>query len=118
MTNSKALTFMCLAVALSTSCNKSSPQPSSQQASAPTAKHYQLKGKVVSIDKQSKMVNIDSDANPGYMDAMTMPYTVKPESDFDKLKPGEPISADLIVQDESAWLENIVVTGSATTEKK
>jgi protein SCO1/2 len=118
MTNSKTLTFICLAVALSTSCNKSSTQPSSQQASAPAAKHYQLKGKVVSIDKQSKMVNVDSEAIPGYMDAMTMPYVVKPESELDQLKPGEPITADLIVQDESAWLENIAAAGSASSGKK
>ena len=118
MTNSMSMTFICLAVALSTSCNKSSTQPSSQQPSAPAAKHYQLKGKLVSIDKQSKMVNVDSEAIPGYMDAMTMPYVVKPESELDKLKPGEPITADLIVQDESAWLENIVIANPPATEKK
>jgi protein SCO1/2 len=118
MTNSRTLTFICLAVALSTSCNKSSTQPSSQQASAPATKHYELKGKLVSIDKQSKMVNVDSEAIPGYMDAMTMPYVVKPESELDKLKPGEAITADLIVQDESAWLENIVIANPPATEKK
>jgi len=52
------------------------------------------------------------------MDAMTMPYVVKPESELDKLKPGEPITADLIVQDESAWLENIVIANPPATEKK
>lgn len=117
MTNSKALTFICLAIALSTSCNKSSTQTAAQQVSAPAAKRYRLKGKVVSIDKQSKMANIDSEAIPGYMDAMTMPYTVKPENELDKLKPGEVITGDLIVQDESAWLENIAVTEHASEKK-
>ena len=64
------------------------------------------------------MVNVDSEAIPGYMDAMTMPYVVKPESELDKLKPGEPITADLIVQDESAWLDNIVIANPPATEKK
>jgi len=112
MKNSKALTYICVAIALSTSCNKPAQHGSIQ------AKRYHLKGKVVSVDKQSKMANVDSDTIPGYMDAMTMPYTVKPESDLDKLKPGEPITADLIVQDESAWLENIVIANPPATEKK
>ena len=39
-------------------------------------------------------------------------------SELGKLKPGEPITADLIVQDESAWLENIVIANPPATEKK
>jgi Cu/Ag efflux protein CusF len=118
MTNSKILTYICLAIALSTSCNKPSPQPPAQQVSAPETKRYHLKGKVVSVDQKSKMANIDSEAIPDFMDAMTMPYNVKPESDLDTLKPGDAITADVVVQDEKAWLENIVVTGTASSEKK
>jgi protein SCO1 len=118
MTNPKLLTFICLAIALSNSCNKPSPQPAARQVSTSAAKRYHLKAKVVSIDKQSKMANIDSEAIPDFMDAMTMPYTVKPESELDKLKPGDAITADVVVQDEKAWLENIVVTGHAAAEKK
>jgi protein SCO1 len=118
VTNSKALTFICLAVALSTGCNKGPNQPATQQVSTSAAKRYHLKGKVVSIDKQSKMANIDGEAIPGFMDAMTMPYSVKPESDLDKLKPGDAVTGEVVVQDERAWLENIAVTGHAAMEKK
>lgn len=120
MTNSKVLSFICLAMALSTSCDKTSTQPAAQQVTVGQAKRYHLKGKVVSIDKPSKMANIDSEAMPGFMDAMTMPYTVKPESQLDKLKPGDAITADVVVQDEKAWLENIVVIriSQAESEKK
>jgi protein SCO1/2 len=103
-------------IVFSTSCNKAPTQPASQSSS--TAKRYHLKGKVVSIDQQSRMANIDSEAIPDFMDAMTMPYTVKPEGGLDKLKPGDAITADVVVQDEKAWLENIVVAGSAASEKK
>jgi Cu/Ag efflux protein CusF len=119
MTNSKALTFICLAIALSTSCNKSSePTVQAPAQVKPAAKRYHLKGKVISVDPKSKMANIDSEAIPDFMDAMTMPYQVKPESELDKLKPGDAITADVVVQDEKAWLENIVVTGSAASGKK
>lgn len=108
MKNPKAVTFICLAVALSTSCNKTP---------ATAAKRYHLKGKVVSIDKQGKMANIDSEAIPDFMGAMTMPYTVKPEGELDQLKPGDAITADVVVQDEGAWLENIVVTAPPPVSK-
>ena len=107
--NATLLTFICLAVALSTSCNKTPTM---------AAKRYHLKGKVVSIDKQGKMANIDSEAIPDFMGAMTRPYNVKPESQLDQLKPGDAITADVVVQDEKAWLENIIVTGHTAQEKK
>jgi len=118
MTNFNALTYICLVIALSTSCNKPSPQPAAQQVSATAVRRYHLKGKVVSVDPKSKMANIDSEAIPDFMDAMTMPYQVKPEGELDKMKPGDAITADVVVQDEKAWLENIVVTGAASNERK
>jgi Cu/Ag efflux protein CusF len=93
---------------VSASCNKSAKQPT---ANAPVAKRYHLKGKVVSIDKPAKMVNVDAEAIPDFMGAMTMPYTVKPEGELDKLSPGDAITADVVAQDDKYWLENITVTG-------
>lgn len=69
-------------------CNKSSNQPTVQQSSAQTStKRYHLKGTIVSIDKPSKMAIINGEAIPGFMEAMTMPYQVKPERELDKLSP-------------------------------
>jgi protein SCO1/2 len=104
------LLFILAGLQVISACNKSQ-QPGSPQNSS--TKHYQLKGKVVSIDQQSKAVNVDSEAIPGFMDAMTMPYQVKPESELGKLQPGDEITADLIVEDTNAWLENITITGHA-----
>jgi protein SCO1/2 len=102
------------------SCDKKTAQNTSQPATQSSAKHYKLKGKVVSLDKQSKMVNVDSETISGFMEAMTMPYKVKPESELDNLHPGDLITADLIVQDEGAgaWIENIVVTGHSAAAPK
>jgi protein SCO1/2 len=90
----------------------------SSSVQASTAKRYHLKGKVVSIDKPSKMAIIDGEDVPGFMAAMTMPYSVKPESELDKLSPGDSITADIVVQDDNGWLENIVVTRHAGAAKK
>jgi len=103
--------MLSLTLVTSLSCAKSKKELLEMGEKNGSAKRYHLKGKVVSIDKQGKMANIDSEAIPDFMGAMTMPYTVKPESDLDKLKPGDAVTADVVVQDESAWLENISVTG-------
>ena len=99
--------MVCLLIPFATSCNHATRQTGSN------AKRYHLKGKVVSIDKESKMLNVDSEAIPDFMEAMTMPYNVKPESEADKLAPGDAITADVVVQDEKSWLENITITGHA-----
>ena len=90
------------------SCSKTATNLS-DTSPASSAKRYHLKGKVVSIDTQAKMAIIDAEAIPDFMGAMTMPYTVKPESELQKLKPGEAITADVVLQNDSYWLENIVI---------
>ena len=82
---------------------------------ATSEKRYHLEGKVVSTNKQSKMVNVDSQAIPGFMDAMTMSYAVKPESELDRLSPGDHITADVVAGDDGMWLEKIAVTSPAGT---
>jgi protein SCO1/2 len=109
MRNIVAMMLLFL-VGVAVSC-KQKPAEDTAQSAARSAKHYQVKGKVVSVDKQSRMLNLDSEAIPGFMDAMTMPYSVRPESELDKLNPGDAITADLTVQDDQAWLENIRVIG-------
>jgi protein SCO1 len=39
-------------------------------------KKYHIRGIVVSSDAKTGAVTVDTDAIPGYMDAMTMPYTL------------------------------------------
>jgi len=112
---------ICLATTLfSVSCNKNSSEPTVivPPQVTPAGKRYHLKGKVVSVDKQSKMLNVDGEAIPDFMDAMTMPYEVKPESALDRLKPGDAITADVVLQDGKAWLENIVVSGHSAAAGK
>ena len=112
--------ILILILAASPACNSGPQQSGAQQSTnvqASTAKRYHLKGKVVSIDKPSKMAIIDGEDVPGFMAAMTMPYQVKPESELDKLSPCDSITADIVVQDDNGWLENIVVTGHAPEKK-
>ena len=115
-----AIRIILLVLAINlTACDSSNKPTVVVPPQVNAVKHYRLKGKVISIDQRGKMVNVDSEAIPGFMDAMTMPYKVKPESELGKLHPGEVITADLLVQDEGAWLQNITVTGhSSATQNK
>jgi protein SCO1 len=80
----------------------------------PAAKRYPFTGRVVSVDTQAQSAIIDGDAVPGFMEAMAMPYKVKPEATLNHLRPGDAISAEVVVQHDSDsevppdyWLENI-----------
>lgn len=106
------LAVLLLFAGVLSGCNSSNqPSATTPAAAADGAKRYQLKGKVMSLDKRGHMVNVDSEAIPGLMPAMTMPYQVKADSELDKLSPGEAITADLVVQGDSSWIENIAVAG-------
>lgn len=87
------------------------------------AKRYRFTGRIVSIDLQNQAALIDGDTVPGFMEAMTMSYRIKPPSMLSQLAPGDSISADLVNiehegNDDSGtsdyWLENVKVTGHAT----
>ena len=116
-TKKNHILLACLSVLLvQISCTQA-PKPSANSSSS-NAKRYHLKGKVVSIDKSASSVNIDAEAIPDFMGAMTMPYKLKPESELEKLKPGDPVTADVVVQDENYWLENVVVPQNAPAAPK
>jgi protein SCO1/2 len=114
------LIFCLFATALTVACNKPpSPTPTAiPSQSAPGAKRYHLTGRVVSTDKRGNSVMIDGDAIPDFMEAMTMPYTVKDLSLLDKLTPGDKITADVVVQGDDSWIENVVVTGHTNAPPK
>jgi protein SCO1 len=117
MTPKLRLLICCLLFNVCTiACDNAPNRPSTQPAQS--TKRYHLKGKVVSVDKQSHMLNVDGEAIPGFMSAMTMPYNVKAESELDKLVPGESITADVVVQGDDSWLENVRVSVRSTPPLK
>jgi protein SCO1 len=79
-----------------------------------SAKHYQLTGKVVSIDRPGLSLVINGDAVPGFMAAMVMPYKVKQASELNSLVPGDSITAVVVLQNNDYWLENIRVAKRST----
>jgi protein SCO1/2 len=90
-----------------------SVQPASVQTSAtPTYKVYKLRGKVISTNAEKGEVDLDGEAIPGFMEAMTMPYKLKDPSLLEKLHQGDVITADVLVpqnSDADVLLDHIIV---------
>jgi len=102
------LVMLAALVGLSlTACKSGSPRASEG------AKRYELKGKIVSADKASHKVTIQHEEIKGYMDAMTMPFTLLEDWVYPELKPGAQIQATLIVDQGRTWLEQPVITSVA-----
>jgi Cu/Ag efflux protein CusF len=97
----------------------SSPKPA-QQASQPAQqalRRYSLNGRVVSIEKAKQQVVVDHGEITGFMMAMTMGYSVKNPNLLDSLSPEDQITADVVVNGDDVWLENIVVVKKAGQAK-
>ena len=93
-----------------------SAPPSDQQGQA-GAKRYQLEGRVVSVQPSSNEVVVDHKDIPGFMMGMTMPYPVKNPNELKPLSPEDQIKADVVVNGNDVYLENIVVTKKADQAK-
>ena len=76
------------------------------------AKTYLMTGRVISKQPVTQQLIIDNDNIPGFMPAMTMPYTVKDPEGFQKAGPADIIRAQVVVgPGNQFWLEHVVVTG-------
>ncbi|MDQ1590114.1 MAG: hypothetical protein QOG71_741 [Pyrinomonadaceae bacterium] len=98
------LTLVATACVLLAGCT---PPPDESRA-----QRYELKGKIVSFNKAQQQVIIQHQEIPGYMDAMTMPFTLREDSAFDVMHEGDDIQATLVVDAERTRLENPIITQS------
>src|SRR5207253_5045145 len=87
-----------------------------QSKPQPQGKRYELKGTIVSVDKPHSSAVISHEEIKGYMEAMTMSYTLKDAWPLDVMKPGDEIQATLVVTDESAWLEDVVIAQKSAAQ--
>jgi protein SCO1/2 len=71
---------------------------------------YDLKGKVVSVDKSRREVTIDHETIPGFMEAMVMPFPLKDADALGVVEAGDLIQATLVVADDGYWLEDPRIT--------
>lgn len=80
-------------------------------------KEYDIRGQVVEVHADQGQVTLAHEAIPGYMDAMTMPFTVKDAWALSALAPGQFVEATLVVTRDRSWIENIRISGSGPVEE-
>lgn len=92
-----------------------STKPAEQPATGP--KRYQLTGRIVSVETAKQQVVVDAADIPGFMMAMTMGYSVKNPSLLTPLSAEDQITADVVVNGNDVYLENIAVVKKADQAK-
>ena len=92
-----------------------SPKPAPQPAEGP--QRYHLAGRVVSVETAKQQVVVDAGDIPGFMMAMTMGYSVKNPNLLTPLSAEDKITADVVVNGNDVYLENIVVVKRADQAK-
>ena len=72
-------------------------------------KRYPMQGDVVSVDPSAKTATIAAGKIDDWMDAMTMEFPVKPDSELAKLHPGDRIEATVVVEGEKYYVTDVKV---------
>lgn len=78
-----------------------------EEAKDQQIKQYPMHGEVLRLDAQGKIAAIKAGKIGDWMEAMTMEYPVKDQTEFDKLRTGETIDATVYVQGNSYWIGGV-----------
>lgn len=105
------LALMAGVLAVTSGCHKT--YPSATPSMDAGIKRYHIRGVVVSANAPAGQVTLDTEAIPGFMDAMTMPYVLKNPSVASELHPGDTITATLLASNTSDILDEIVIVDQA-----
>jgi protein SCO1/2 len=73
-------------------------------------RRFELHGKIVAVDGEHGQITVSHDAVSGYMDAMTMPFSLKDATLIKEMAPGDEISAQLVVDGKATWIENPIIS--------
>jgi protein SCO1 len=100
-------------------CQSGNSGGDEQPAAVPNAAaNYQLRGVVVSADVAKGVVTVDSEAIPGLMGAMTMPYKLAQPGVASELHPGDHITARLRISESGSVIDQVDVTLQAKPDYK
>ena len=92
-----------LAAVVLTGCSRKEPGQSKP------AEVHSLKGQVVALDPKSSLITIAHERMPGFMEAMTMPFTVKDTTLLRGVEVGDSVRGVVIIQRPEVWLDSLVV---------
>jgi protein SCO1 len=85
---------------------------------ARAAQRYPVSGLVVQVDRPNNTLVVSSDAIPGYMDAMVMPYSVRDPKQLDSMIQGVMVEFTLVVEEHDSYAENIRIRHYESVEQE
>jgi protein SCO1 len=77
----------------------------------PPVREYELTGQVLAIDRGRQEIMIRHEDIKGFMPGMTMPFKTKEARWLDAARPGDIVTATLVVEEGDAWLSRVAPTG-------
>jgi protein SCO1/2 len=78
------------------------------------AKRYAVTGMVLEVNPPARTLVVSHEAIPGFMDAMTMPFSVRDDTELRGLSPGAQVDGELVVRRRHSYLEKIRVREGVT----
>ncbi len=82
------------------------------------ADRYPVTGIILKVDAPHRSFVASSAAIPGYMDAMSMPYSVLDEKELAGLRPGAYVDFTLVVEKERSYAERIHIHRYESSERE
>jgi protein SCO1/2 len=79
----------------------------------PEPRRYEVRGQIIRVDLERQEVLVDHEDIEGLMPAMVMPYKVQDVDLLDGTKPGDLVTATLVVEEANAYFSTLTTTGHA-----
>jgi len=78
-------------------------------AHAWAAEHHSAQGILLEVNPAERRIVVSCDAIPGYMEAMTMPFTVRGSEDLKTFAPGATVRFNMVEAQNEAYAEHLQV---------
>jgi len=114
----KFLEIAMLAALFLMGCDRHTPPPAAKTANRDAAAKtdpevYYVRGVVKGLELEEGTVMIDHEEIPGYMEAMTMPFTVADTNEFAGITTNDQVQFRLVVEPLKSWIDQVQKTGTA-----
>jgi protein SCO1/2 len=106
----RRLVALLLGTALVAGCRGAAPASRDEFVARPDARRFDVEGRVIAVDKASRRITLAHGEVKGFMDAMTMPFSVKEAWAFDAAAPGDSLRGTLVVDGARSWVEGVSLT--------
>jgi Cu/Ag efflux protein CusF len=71
--------------------------------------YHHLRGQVVALEPTSSLITIAHEKIPNFMEAMTMPFSVKDSALFRGVEVGDSVRGVVAIQRPEVWLDSLTV---------